>query len=169
MTAAVVPPLTWPPTDTDQPRWAHQLLHALADACQHSWQAHQQLTELLNELADHPPAPGQLAARLRAIDQHATDAHDSAQHHQLLRRHHLDHVAVLLARAQDHRIHALQTLRRLADTDHRHLLDPAQAAPHLQRILADLAAAGRALVHADQALLQTLDIPPTPGGDCYPQ
>jgi hypothetical protein len=168
---APVAPLAWPPpTDTStEPRWTQLLLHAIADGCQRTWHAHQQLTSLLNELATQPPAPGRLAPRLRAIDDHAACAHDSAHLHQLLRRHGLDHVVAHLYRAADHRIDALQTLRRLADADDRRWLDPATLPARLEQPLDDLAATGRALVHADHALINALDIPPTKEDHCYPQ
>lgn len=169
MTAALLAPLTWPPADTDQPRWPQLLLHAIADATQGLWRAHQHLDELLAELADQPPDPGQLAPRLRAIDQHAVPRHDGVYLHELLRDHGLDHVTAPLSHADDHRLRALQALRRLTELDDRAWLDPATVPARLHHVLDDLAAAGHALVQADHELVKALDIPPDRGGDCYPQ
>jgi uncharacterized protein (DUF58 family) len=170
MTAALVAPLTWPPADTDQPpRWPQLLLHTIADATQGLWRAHQQLNDLLAELADHPPDPGQLAPHLRVIDQHAVPRHDSVYLHQLLRDHGLDHVTARLSHADDHRLRALQALRHLTDLDDRGWLDAATMPARLHHVLDDLAAAGHALVQADHDLVNALDIPPNQGGDCYPQ
>lgn len=168
MTPAMLTPLAWPPPTDPQPRWAHQALHTIADIHQRTWAAHQQLTSLRATLADHPPAPGELAPRLRAIANTAADPNDHARLHQLLDRHGHHHVTGLLHRAGRHRGDALRTLRRLTQDDQRHLLDPASAVARLDQAGTDLTAAGPLLVRADRALITALETTPTQGGDCYP-
>jgi hypothetical protein len=168
MNAAATTPLTWPPTVDPQPRWAHQMLHAIADIHQRTWTAHQHLVGLRAELLDRPFAPGQLAPRLRGIDHTIIDPHDCVELHQLLDRHGLSHITSLLRRAQHHRGGALQTLRHLTDADQRRWLDPASTTPQLDQADTHLATAGHLLTKADHALIDALQDPPPRGGDCYP-
>lgn len=150
-------PLAWPGADRSDAasrRWACQALGHLAaelDAARH---AHTLLCELL---ADHTAdEPGQLGARLAAIDDAAVPAHDGAELHAVLRAHRLDDAAARLRRAHQRRRDAVQALRQLAHLDRHGLLDLTAARVRLHQVADDLVAVGQGVADVDRDLLSKL-------------
>jgi hypothetical protein len=165
--AALTVPLTWPPAPTSAPRWHHHLAYVIADIHDRIGRAHHHLTILRANTAS--PTGPDLAERLHHIDQAAVDPHDPLYLHQLLTGHGLDDVAAHLDCARAHQRPALTMLRRLTERARRGQIDPDRLAIDLERIAAQLTAAGLALVDADRALLTAIHPLPTQGGDRYSQ
>jgi hypothetical protein len=144
-------PLGWP-APRPAGRQLHRMLASLADLLDAVATAHQ----LTTELAVQPDAPGQgWQAALAAIDTAAVGATDTCWLIRLLADHGMDTAAGHLRRGLDHRIEALQLVRRAVRTDQiaALALDPRQIAGLLAAVTSHLEQAGRALAAADQTVI----------------
>jgi hypothetical protein len=142
-------PLAWP---APQPaaRQLHRMLASLADLLDAVATAHR----LTTELAVQPDAPGQgWQAALAAIDTAAVGATDPCWLMRLLADHGMDTATGHLRRGLDHRIEALQLVRRGVRTDQIAALDPRHIAGLLAAVTSHLDQAGRALAAADQTVI----------------
>lgn len=144
-------PLDWPAPRPDV-RQLHRLLASLADLLDAVAAGHRLATELA-ALPD-PPAQGWPTA-LTAIDTAAVTTTDTAALAYQLTDHGMHQAADQLRRGLDHRLRALQRLRRTVRTsrpwpvafDHRHVTDL------LADVIVELDQAGQALAAADHALV----------------
>lgn len=142
-------PLGWP-APRPAGRHLHRMLASLADLLDTVTTAHQ----LTTELAVQPDAPGQgWQAALAAIDAAAVGATDTCWLLRLLADHGMDTAAGHLRRGLDHRIEALQLVRRAVRTDQIAALEHRQIAGLLAAVTSHLEQAGRALAAADQTVI----------------
>ena len=142
-------PLAWPvcgPAD----RGLHRLLSSLADLLDAVAAAHRRATELA-ALA-HRPAQGWGPA-LTTIDVAAVGATDTAALTRQLTDHHLDETADLLRQGLEHRLQALQLVRRAIRAAQFAALDHRYVAGLLAAVIHHLDQAGRSLAAADHTVV----------------
>jgi hypothetical protein len=146
---AMLSPLVWPPTSQVNGRWLQRALAALVvelDAC---WTAHE-LARCLDETLDGES----LAERLSEVVSAAVVCHDTGEVIALLDTCALGAAAHLRAAVESRR-RALGTLRDVAWLARGRLLDRPRLRSVLGEVIADLATAGRFVVAADRALLDS--------------
>jgi hypothetical protein len=141
-------PLGWPAA-RPAPRQLHRILSSLADLLNAIAAAHRLATELAAGTA--LPEQGWGPA-LTAIDAAAVDTTDTAALTRQLIDHDLDEAADLLRQGLQHRLQALQLLRRAVRADRLAPLDPRQVAGLLAAVLYRLDQAGRSLAAADDTV-----------------
>ena len=144
-------PLGWPAA-RPAPRQLHRMLSSLADLLDAVATAHRLTTELA-ALARRPEQGW--GAALKTIDAAAVEATDTAALARLLIEHDLDGAADLLRQGLQHRLQALQALRRAVAADRLAPLDRRQVAGLLAAVIDRLDQAGRSLAAADHAVIAT--------------
>ena len=141
-------PLTWP-APRPSTRQLHRLLASLADLLDAVAAAHRLTTELAAGTA--PPEQGWGPA-LTTIDLAAVDTTDTVALTRQLTDHDLDEAADLLRRGLDHRLQALQLLRRAIRAEQFAALDHRHVEGLLAAVIYSLDQAGRSLAAADQTV-----------------
>ncbi len=147
-------PLAWP-SGAPAVRDLHRLLAALADLLDAVGAAHRLATKLAS-LAD-PPAQGWGVA-LTTIDAAAVDVTDTCGLTRLLVDHDLPEAAELLRQGLDHRLQALQLVRRTVRAEQFAALDHQHVAGLLADVTHHLDQAGRSLAAADHTITTTLEM-----------
>jgi hypothetical protein len=142
-------PLTWPAA-APSGRQLHRLLSSLADLLDTVGAAHQLATDLA--ALPGPPARGWGPA-LGAIDAAAVGATDTAALTSQLTDHDLHEAADHLRRGLQHRIHALQLLRRAIRAEQFAALHDQHVAGLLAAVGDGLDQAGRSLAAADHTVI----------------
>ena len=141
-------PLTWP-ASRPSTRHLHRILSSLADLLNAIAAAHQLTTELAAGTA--PPQRGWEPA-LKAIDLAAVEATDTAALTRQLIDHDIKEAADLLRQGLQHRLQALQLLRRAIRVEQLSALDPQHAEGLLPGVIDHLDQAGRSLAAADHTV-----------------
>ena len=142
-------PLAWPICGPAG-RGLHRLLSSLADLLDAVGAAHRLATELATLTA--PPTQGWGPA-LATIDVAAVGATDTTALVRQLTDHDLDDAADLLRQGLEHRLQALQLLRRAIRTEQFAALDHRHVAGLLAAVIHGLDQAGRSLAAADHTLV----------------
>jgi hypothetical protein len=141
-------PLSWPAA-RPSPRQLHRMLASLADLLGAVATAHRLATELA-ALAGRPEQGWGRA--LTAIDIAAVGATDTTALICQLTDHDLDEAADLLRQGLEHRLQALQLLRRAIRADGFATLEPQHAQGLLAAVTYRLDQAGRSLAAADHTV-----------------
>ena len=144
-------PVTWPNPKSCS-RGLHRMLASLADLLGVVAAAHRLATELA--VRTDPPGQGWGPA-LVAIDAVAVDATDTAALTRQLTDHDLHEAAELLRQGLDHRLQALQRLRRAVRAGQFAALDHHHVARLLAAVTHHLDQAGRSLAAADHTVTTT--------------